>query len=85
MAVGAIRERDQIGHTTTVDGTDPLSVTPWSDVVARGALPRQDAPGPSSIAVRFETARTGPGYQHRIDPDSDDLALVEPLGLTVSL
>ncbi|MFI2102467.1 DNA polymerase IV [Isoptericola sp. NPDC019693] len=32
------------------------------------------------IAVRFETARTGPGYQRWIDPDSEAVTLVEPLG-----
>ena len=32
------------------------------------------------IAVRFETAKTGPGYQRWIDPDAEELTLVEPLG-----
>lgn len=32
------------------------------------------------VAVRFETARTGPGYQRWVDPDAEDLTLVEPLG-----
>ena len=36
--------------------------------------------GDGRIAVRFETARTGPGYQRWIDPDSEELTLVEPLG-----
>ena len=31
-------------------------------------------------AVRFETARTGPGYQRWVDPEAEELALVEPLG-----
>ncbi|MGO2178666.1 hypothetical protein, partial [Cellulosimicrobium funkei] len=32
------------------------------------------------VAVRFETARTGPGYQRWVDPEAEELALVEPLG-----
>lgn len=32
------------------------------------------------VAVRFETAQTGPGYQRWIDPAAADLTLVEPLG-----
>ncbi|SIQ15649.1 DNA polymerase-4 [Cellulosimicrobium aquatile] len=32
------------------------------------------------VAVRFETARTGPGYQRWVDPETEELALVEPLG-----
>ncbi len=32
------------------------------------------------LAVRFETAQTGPGYQRWVDPDTEDVTLVEPLG-----
>jgi len=32
------------------------------------------------VAVRFETTRTGPGYQRWVDPDVEDLVLVPPLG-----
>ncbi|WP_435736933.1 DNA polymerase IV [Cellulosimicrobium sp. PMB13] len=32
------------------------------------------------VAVRFETARTGPGYQRWVDPETEDLVLVAPLG-----
>ncbi|MBD5784880.1 DNA polymerase IV [Cellulosimicrobium terreum] len=32
------------------------------------------------IAVRFETALTGPGYQRWVDPDSEELLLVPALG-----
>jgi DNA polymerase-4 len=32
------------------------------------------------VAVRFETARTGPGYQRWVDPDAEHLVLVPPLG-----
>jgi DNA polymerase IV len=32
------------------------------------------------VAVRFETARTGPGYQRWVDPDAEELTLVPPLG-----
>nr|WP_277818500.1 DNA polymerase IV [Cellulosimicrobium arenosum] len=32
------------------------------------------------IAVRFETAQTGPGYQRWVDPESEELLLVPALG-----
>lgn len=32
------------------------------------------------VAVRFETARTGPGYQRWVDPEAEELLLVPPLG-----
>lgn len=31
------------------------------------------------VAVRFETAQTGPGYQRWVDPRTEDLVLVAPL------
>jgi len=32
------------------------------------------------VAVRFETAATGPGYQRWVDPEVEELVLVDPLG-----
>jgi DNA polymerase-4 len=32
------------------------------------------------VAVRFETAHTGPGYQRWVDPEAEELVLVAPLG-----
>ncbi|WP_454042917.1 DNA polymerase IV [Cellulosimicrobium sp. Marseille-Q8652] len=32
------------------------------------------------VAVRFETAQTGPGYQRWVGPEAEDLVLVPPLG-----
>ncbi|WP_265520106.1 DNA polymerase IV [Oerskovia flava] len=77
--------RDEEAAVPTVQGpvrATAANVAPGLDVeteadgrgwVVRVGLDRR-------IATRFETARTGPGYQRWVDPDVESLTLVGPLG-----
>ncbi|WP_264031242.1 DNA polymerase IV [Cellulosimicrobium sp. SH8] len=80
-------ERDGGAPAPPPSATGPVRATaavvaPGLDVATatdgRGWVVRVGDDG--RVAVRFETAQTGPGYQRWVDPNTEDVTLVEPLG-----
>jgi len=64
------------GRTRAADLAPGIDVETERD--GRGWVVRVGDDG--RVAVRFETARTGPGFQRWVDPDAEGLVVVPPLG-----